>query len=106
MRRERRQPRGTKPGRRQPAKSRPFQWTGSPLDWPGQMRAMCPRFALWTVEFAYLPEDEAMNRIRLLTLALAAAVIPAVSHAQDTTKRDTTKKESTAAKVGRQTGQS
>ena len=55
-----------------------------------------------------------MNRMKLMALALGLAALPAVSRAQqpdtikkvDTVKVDTTKKESTAEKVGRQTGAS
>ena len=48
-----------------------------------------------------------MNR-KLMALAFALVAAPAVGHAQqrDTVKRDTVKKESTAEKVGRQTGTS
>ena len=49
-----------------------------------------------------------MNRMKLIALAIALVAAPAVGHAQqrDTVKRDTVKKESTAEKVGRQTGTS
>src|SRR4051794_18483228 len=64
---------------------------------------MRPRFAMLARIVRPPTEDGAMNRIRLFALALAVAAVPAVSQAQqDTTK----KKESTAAKIGRQTGQS
>ena len=56
-----------------------------------------------------------MNSIKVAALALALVVVPAASRAQqrdtvkkrvDTVKVDTAKKESTAEKVGRQTGAS
>ena len=55
-----------------------------------------------------------MNRMKLITLALGLAALPAVSRAQqpdtikkvDTVKVDTLKKETPAEKVGRQTGAS
>ena len=55
-----------------------------------------------------------MNRTKLIALAFGLVALPAVSRAQqpdtikkvDTVKVDTTKKESTAEKVGRQTGAS
>ena len=53
-------------------------------------------------------EEDIMNRMNLLALAVSLVALPVVSHAQrpDTVKRDTVKKEGTAAKVGRQTGTS
>jgi hypothetical protein len=50
-----------------------------------------------------------MNGLKLIALALGLVALPAVSRAQqpDTIKKvDTTKKETTAEKVGRQTGAS
>jgi hypothetical protein len=53
-------------------------------------------------------EDAGMKRMKLIVLALALVAVPAASRAQqpDTVKRDTVKKESTAEKIGRQTGTS
>ena len=55
-----------------------------------------------------------MNRMKLITLGIALLVVPAASRGQqpdtvkkaDSVKADTGKKESTAEKVGRQTGTS
>jgi hypothetical protein len=70
-------------------------------------RELCPRLALLSQWNRLNSEDCSMNR-KLIALAFALVAAPAVGHAQqrDTVKRDTVKKESTAEKVGRQTGTS